>query len=227
MKTDIVPLRVDFAGGWTDCPKFAIRGAYIVNLTITPGVTKDNWWPHYGGGLGGSAAKAILDGKDPVASELQTAGWQDAAVIQETGLCVWRSGPIPSLEFKIDPSPLKGKMALLWTGNPHVTGDLVDCPKRDWKAIKESGMLARQAVLELVRNPEHEFPLLTAIDIAHCAQIKEGMPSLPVRIDSSYGAHKYCGAGWGGYAFYLFTLEHLRHAFIRHYNAIAIEPFMR
>jgi hypothetical protein len=55
-----------------------------------------------GAGLGGSAAHAFLNGKDPVQSELDLGvGWQDPAVIRETGLCVWRSGPKPVLDFKV------------------------------------------------------------------------------------------------------------------------------
>jgi len=55
-----------------------------------------------GAGLGGSAAHALLNGKDPVQSELDLGvGWQDPAVIRETGLCVWRSGSKPVLDFKV------------------------------------------------------------------------------------------------------------------------------
>ena len=38
-----VPVRVDFAGGWLDVPKYALEGAYIVNCTITPFVSKSDW----------------------------------------------------------------------------------------------------------------------------------------------------------------------------------------
>ena len=55
-----------------------------------------------GAGLGGSAAHALINGRDPVQSELDLGvGWQDPAVIRETGLCVWRSGPKPVLDFKV------------------------------------------------------------------------------------------------------------------------------
>jgi hypothetical protein len=46
---------------------------------------------------------------------------QDPAVISQTGLCVWRSGPRPELDFKTQGSFLQGLMALLWTGNTHTT----------------------------------------------------------------------------------------------------------
>jgi hypothetical protein len=37
-----------------------------------------------------------------VQSELDLGvGWQDPAVIRETGLCVWHSGPAPVLDFKV------------------------------------------------------------------------------------------------------------------------------
>ena len=52
-------------------------------------------------GMGGSGAWAMLEGRDPVQSELDLGvGWQDPAVINETGLCVWRSGPSPVLDLK-------------------------------------------------------------------------------------------------------------------------------
>ena len=93
-----VPVRVDFAGGWLDVPKYALEGAYIVNCTITPFVSKSDWPYEKKSGLGGSAAWAILKGEDGVQSELDLGvGWQDAAAINETGLCAWRSGPKPEL----------------------------------------------------------------------------------------------------------------------------------
>ncbi len=92
-----IPLRVDFAGGWTDHPKFAWPGAFIVNCAITPFVSLDKWPYHKpGAGLGGSAAWDILNGGDGFTFEEENgAGWQDPAIIHETGLCVWRSGRAP------------------------------------------------------------------------------------------------------------------------------------
>lgn len=37
-RTDL-PLRIDFAGGWLDVPRFAMEGACIVNMAISPLVT--------------------------------------------------------------------------------------------------------------------------------------------------------------------------------------------
>src|SRR6185295_7341183 len=87
------PLRVDFAGGWLDVPRFARAGAYVVNCAISPTVSLRDWPYERNAGLGGSGAWALLNGKDGVGSELDLGvGWQDPAVISETGLCVWRSG---------------------------------------------------------------------------------------------------------------------------------------
>ena len=99
-----VALRVDFGGGWLDVPKLAQNGAYIVNCTISPLVSLSDWRYKQGGGLGGSAAYAMLVGLNAIDSELNLGvGWQDPAVISETGLCVWRSGPKPQLHFKANP----------------------------------------------------------------------------------------------------------------------------
>ena len=44
------------------------------------------------------ASNPLLQGVCGVTSEIDIGvGWQDPAVIAETGLCVWRSGPLPSL----------------------------------------------------------------------------------------------------------------------------------
>ena len=41
---------------------------------------------------------------------------QDPASILETGLCVWRSGQLPDLDFKTSGRFLDGLLALMWTG---------------------------------------------------------------------------------------------------------------
>jgi len=155
-----VPLRVDFAGGWLDVPKLARPGAFIVNCAIQPLVSLTSWPYEIGAGLGGSAAKAILEGRDGVASEIATGvGWQDPAVIRETGLCVWRSGARPLLETKSDPAMLVGRMALLWTGKTHNTPGLVDRP-RDYDLIEKAGALAAKAVARMaeeIRNSNTEI----------------------------------------------------------------------
>ena len=64
------PLRVDFAGGWLDVPENAIPGEYIVNCAISPTVSLKEWLYRQGAGLGGSGGWSVLNGWDPVASEL-------------------------------------------------------------------------------------------------------------------------------------------------------------
>lgn len=191
-----VPLRIDFAGGWLDVPKYAIEGGYIVNCAISPLVSVEEWPYRIGSGLGGSAAFSILSGNDGVDSELKLGvGWQDPAIIHETGLCVWRSGPRPVLEFKVNPEFLKEKMAILWTQQTHVTPDLVDL-KRNYSLIHRAGILARDAV-----KTQCLTMLAAAINMSYDAQLEEEMISLP-----TFGeiARKYCGGGHGGYAVYLF-----------------------
>ena len=78
-------------------------------------------------GLGGSAAWAILNGENGVNSEINLGvGWQDPAIIQETGLCVWHSGLNPELYFKRDGKMLKGLMAIHFSNNEHDTPAIVD-----------------------------------------------------------------------------------------------------
>jgi cytidyltransferase-like protein len=211
-----VPLRIDFAGGWLDVPKFAVEGGFIVNCAITPMVGLVDWDFHIGGGLGGSAAYAILNGKNAVESELKSGvGWQDPAIIKETGLCVWKSGAKPHLVIKINPYFLCGKMGLLWTGEPHHTIDYVD-QTRDYKAIKEASIQAAKAVT----NQNYD-ELVAATRSSYLVQLNEGMKLLPA-IDESVGC-KYCGGGYGGYAVYLFPSELARN----NSNLIKIEPFIK
>lgn len=74
---DELPLRVDFAGGWLDVPKFAVPGAFVVNLAIEPRVSLASWPYERNAGLGGSAAWAMLNGRDGVGAELDLGvGWQ-------------------------------------------------------------------------------------------------------------------------------------------------------
>lgn len=215
-----LPLRVDFAGGWLDVPKLARDGGYIVNCAITPKVSLHEWPYEIGGGLGGSAAYALLMGKNGVQSELDLGvGWQDPAVIKETGLCVWKSGQKPDLDFKTSGGFLTGKMALFWTGKNHVTYEKTDLT-RDFDAIYKAGRLARQAVLP---GSENLDLLAEAVNITLNMQYGEGMDPLP-----SYGeiAKKYCGGGWGGYAVYIFRNEQERNAFLKIEHTRPIEPFV-
>ena len=191
-----VHVRVDFAGGWLDVPKFSRKGAYIVNCTIRSPVSLQKWQYKKGSGLGGSAAYAILSGYNSVKSELNLGvGWQDPAVILETGLCVWRSGKKPVLEVKSNPDFLEGKMALIWTGQDHNTPLNVD-QSRDYDKIELAGAIAREAVLE-----KDLKKLSRAVNLSYKIQIEENMKTL-----SKFNelAKKYCGGGHGGYALYIF-----------------------
>ena len=64
----------------------------------------------------GKRRLALLSGEDGVGSELKLGvGWQDPAIIQETGICVWKSGLHPELHFKRNGDMLRGLMAILFT----------------------------------------------------------------------------------------------------------------
>lgn len=215
------PLRVDFAGGWLDVPRFAREGAFIVNCAVSPLVSLREWPYERNAGLGGSGAWALLNGRDGVDSELDLGvGWQDPAVIRETGLCVWRSGPRPVLDFKRNGDFLAGCLAIFWTGHSHDTPGVVDCP-RDYAKIADSGLVARAGVLE------GSIDLLAkGLQIYHETQLDEGMQPLPV-IDGAL-ASKYCGGGYGGYALYLFPDGNSRAIALSRHGALrAVEPFCR
>lgn len=216
-----VPLRVDFAGGWLDVPRFSRKGGYIVNCSISPLVSDNNWPYKIGGGLGGSAARAILDIKDGVSSELKLGvGWQDPAVIEETGLCVWRSGIRPVLDSKCNPDWLSGKMAIFFTGRSHNTPNLANL-KRDYGSIYRAGLLAKKAV-----EKSNLSILAKSIRKSYSVQIKEGMDILP-DLNKSI-AKKYLGGGHGGYALYIFKNKKDRDAVLRdNKDAKMIEPYMK
>ena len=213
------PLRVDFAGGWLDVPRHARQGAFIVNSAIQPKVSLREWGYERNAGLGGSGAWALLNGHSGIDEEINLGvGWQDPAVIHETGLCVWRSGAKPSLEFKTDGAILQGRMALWWSGNSHDTPSMAD-QKRDYGAIEHAGMMARNAVLS--GNPEQ---LGAAVSASYAAQLHEGMDPLP-EVEGCLG-RKYCGGGFGGYVLYFFASPEARASFISMTpDARAIEPF--
>ena len=215
------PLRVDFAGGWLDVPRFSRPGSFVVNCTISPLVSLREWPYEKQAGLGGSGAWALLNGRDGVDSEIDLGvGWQDPAVIRETGLCVWRSGKRPVLEFKRNSDFLHGRMAILWTGAPHDTPGSADIP-RDYDRISRSGEIASKAALN-----EDISGLCEAIDLYYGTQIDEGMTPLP-EIASSL-ARKYCGGGHGGYALYLFPSQADRNAAVESTSELReIEPFNR
>lgn len=233
-----VPLRVDFAGSWLDVPRYAIPGAFVVNCAISPLVEIFRHASGYavmgmliddgevrrpamlspGAGIGGSAAWRILNGEDVDALEAaQGCGWQDAAVIRETGLCVWASGPEPVLLRRDSGDWLRGKLALLWTGKSHDSGRIAKFP-RDLKAIERASVYAARAV-----QYKDTGMLMFAIMDSYYQQIEEGMDPLP-----EFGlAYKYCGAGWGGYAVYLFEDEAKRDAAVRSRGLMAVEPYCK
>lgn len=215
------PLRVDFAGGWLDVPRFSRAGEYIVNCAISPCVSLTEWPYETRAGLGGSGAWALLNGQDGVASELDMGvGWQDPAVITTTGLCVWSSGMTPLLNYKQSGEFLKGHMAILWTGKQHDTPDIVNYP-RDYDMIAMSSRIARDGVINSSLQD-----LAKGMSVYHLAQLDEGMESLPTIRGEL--AHKYCGGGHGGYALYIFTDQAVRAEAIEAYtNLRAVEPFCK
>jgi cytidyltransferase-like protein len=234
---ETAPLRVDFAGGWLDVPRPARPGGYVVNCAISPTVSLREWVYEKQAGLGGSGAWALLNGHDGVGAELDLGvGWQDPAIITETGLCVWRSGPRPDLEVKTDGAILRGRMALYWTGLSHDTPGTADKP-RDYDAIVSAGQIAREAVWQ-----GDVAQLATAIRASYAVQRAEGMEPLPGDPQlilannqarhlaaSSASAWKYCGGGFGGYALYLFTTPADRDAACTRVGPLLrpIEPYQR
>ena len=215
-----VPLRVDFAGGWLDVPRYSRVGGYIVNCAITPLVSLNLWEYEKRSGLGGSAAWSILNGENGVNSEINLGvGWQDPAIIQETGLCVWHSGLNPELYFKRDGKMLKGLMAIHFSNNEHDTPAIVD-NNRNYDLIYSASQAACQAALN-----EDISELAEAIRMSYVVQIEEGMNPL-VEIKNCL-ARKYCGGGWGGYALYLFSLTKDRDNFVEKYpQTLEVEPFI-
>ncbi len=220
---EVAPLRVDFGGGWLDVPRHARTGAYIVNCAISPTVSLREWPYERNAGLGGSGAWALLNGKDGIGSELDLGvGWQDPAVIAETGLCVWRSGPRPVLEVKTNGEFLSGRMALLWTGVPHDTPGMAD-GARNYDAIEYAGATARKAVWQ-----GDLAGLAAAVRESYAVQRAEGMDALPGEVGELPGAlaWKYCGGGFGGYAVYLFAEKTARDAVCGRANFRAVEPYV-
>lgn len=214
------PLRVDFGGGWLDVPRLARAGTYIVNCAVSPTVSLRSWPYERNAGLGGSGAWALLNGRDGVGAELDLGvGWQDPAVIAETGLCVWCSGQRPRLEVKTAGEFLRGRMALFWTGAPHDTPGVVN-GARDYDAIARAGATAREAVWhnDLTR-------LADAVRQSYAVQRAEGMDALAENLPGAI-AWKYCGGGFGGYAAYLFAETRQRDAACEQNGFRPIEPYV-
>ena len=89
----------------------------------------------------------FLNGKDGVESELDLGvGWQDPAIIRETGLCVWNSGMKPELHLKRNGDMLKGLMAIYYCEDGHDTPSIVD-KNRNYDLIFNAGKVAHQAVI--------------------------------------------------------------------------------
>lgn len=215
------PLRVDFAGGWLDVPAYAIPGEYIVNCSISPTVSLREWLYRQGGGLGGSGAWSVLNGWDPVRSELGLGvGWQDPAVVAETGACVWKSGARPVLDFKNTGEFLRGRMAVYDTRVKHDTPGLASL-ERNFHKIARAGRIARLGVQE-----QDIAVLAVAVQMSYQLQLDEGMSPLE-RVGDSL-AHKYCGGGHGGYALYLYeTPEAREEALDACLDLYPVEPYCR
>ncbi len=216
------PLRVDFAGGWLDVPRHARDGGLVVNCAISPLVSLSSWEYEKRSGIGGSGAWALLNGEDGVTSELDLGvGWQDPAIIAETGLCVWKSGLHPVLHFKRSGDMLHGLMALLFTNNEDHDTPAASDNARNYDIIYKAGRIAAEAVYR-----EDIEGLVEAVRMSYSAQIDEGMTSLPA---SEKGlAWKYCGGGWGGYAVYIFPSVTDRDEFVHAQpQARVIEPFIK
>ncbi|MFA6078835.1 MAG: adenylyltransferase/cytidyltransferase family protein [Candidatus Omnitrophota bacterium] len=216
-----VPLRIDFAGGWLDVPKLSKPDAYIVNCTITPKVSLDEWPYEKRSGLGGSAAYSILQAKNGIRTELDLGvGWQDPAVITETGLCVWRSGKRPVLEAKYNPDWLNGKLLILWTNASHDTPNMTRL-KRDYELIRKAGILAREAV------KSKDLGLLAeAVSLSYKVQKGEGMEDL-LHLRGAL-ACKYLGGGHGGYALYIFNSKKARDMALKaNHQTKKIEPYIK
>ena len=215
------PLRVDFAGGWLDVPKFSCPQGRIVNVAVTPQVMIDDLDKGRYSGLGGSAARSILQGVDSISSEIEAgAGWQDPAIMLETGLCVWQSGERPTLLLKVNPDQLlRGRMAIVWTGARQDGTVEIANHKRDFAKIAAAGMAAEVAVRK------HSFDkLCAAVSRSYAIQCSEGMKPLP----EAGVAMKYCGAGHGGNAVYLFADADSRQQFLSVTpDSMAIEPYLK
>ena len=248
-----VPLRIDFAGGWLDVPRFSQPDGYVVNMAISPlvypSINPDiiMWTPPMcklgkptasgcenftwngivpvGSGLGTSAAWHMLNGRDVDAEEeKQGSGWQDAAIIRQTGLCVWQSGPKPVLLWQRDGGLLAGRLAIRWLGTSHNTQRIAEATRnRDLNGIASASRLAYDAV-----TSDSLFLLAEAINQTYEVQLNEGMDELPVFEGGSQNigiASKYCGSGWGGFAMYLFENREFRDSAVSKYLIMPVEPY--
>jgi cytidyltransferase-like protein len=216
-----VPVRIDFGGGWLDVARYARPGGLIANCAISPLVTLNNWPYALGGGVGGSAAKAVLEGRNAFATEADLdVGWQDPAAVYETGCCVWASGPRPRLLWKNDGAWLRGLIALRHQGGKHRSSDMTHKP-RDY----ETTVLAGQVAAAAVRTQDVQM-LAAGISLSHQVQLGEGMDALS-KMDGEL-ASKYVGSGWGGYSLHLFPFTAARQGSLDMCaEAMSVEPYIR
>ena len=217
---DDAPMRVDLAGGWLDVPGHSRSDGFIVNCAISPKVSLTNRPYEKQSGLGGSGAWALLNGKDGVASELDMGvGWQDPAVIKETGLCVWESGKMPRLSFKRNGDLLEGRMALYYTGTQHDTPSYCSY-ERDYDLLARASRIAAAGV----QNNDLKL-ICDGINLNYDVQLKEGMKILP-EVENAI-ARKYCGGGYGGYSMYIFYNNKDRDKFVSSTpGSLKIEPYI-
>ncbi len=220
---DYSPVRVDFAGGWLDTPGKHRTGGYVVNCAVSPFVSKDKWIYSQQSGLGGSSAWAYINKINPFQFDMEHGnGWQDSAIILETGCCVWHSGDVPALDFKNTGDFLRGKMALYNTNIPHDTA-LLSEKQRDIERIKEASKIARTGVKE-----NDIKTVAQAVRLTYELQLKEGMAPLPHQDLQGFLGCKYCGSGHGGYALYLFETPADRDKAVQHEkDFLSIEPYCR
>jgi cytidyltransferase-like protein len=129
------------------CPALLPPRRIHRQLRHLPLVSLREWPYEKQAGLGGSGAWALLNGRDGVESEIDLGvGWQDPAVIRETGLCVWRSGP--NNRCSISNTTATSSQAA-WPSldrHPHDTPGVANLP-RDYDRIAQSARIARQGVL--------------------------------------------------------------------------------
>ena len=221
--TEYAPVRVDFAGGWLDTPNAHRTGGYVVNCAISPLVSRNKWQSAQRSGLGGSSAWAFVNKMDPFKYDQEHGnGWQDSAIVLETGCCVWHSGDVPVLDFKNTGGFLKGHMALWYTGIQHDTATLSE-KTRDFERIKMISEIARMGVLN-----KNIHILALAVSLTYQEQLKEGMAEVPYLDSKGVLAAKYCGSGHGGYILYLFESQKERDTKVKEDNRfISIEPYCR
>ena len=217
------PVRVDFAGGWLDTPGKHRTGGYVVNCAISPMVSQEKWIYSQRSGLGGSSAWAYINKINPFQFDMEHGnGWQDSAIILETGCCVWHSGDTPVLDFKNTGEFLRGKMALFNTNIPHDTAVLSD-KDRDIERIKEISKIARSGVLNC-----NIKELAKSVQLTYEMQLKEGMKPLSNQDLQGFLGCKYCGSGHGGYVLYLFETVADRDKVVQtHKDFLSIEPYCR